>query len=113
MMKNIMEYKGYYTKINYEEETSTFYGKIENINGLVSFEASTIEGLRKEFENAVIEHLDFCKKHNMNPDKPYKGSFNVRITPKLHQEAVVLAAAERISLNQFVERAIRDKVNSK
>ena len=52
-MKNIMRYKEYYATINYEEETSTFYGKIEDIDDLVSFESDNVKGLKAEFENEV------------------------------------------------------------
>jgi len=112
-MSNIMRYKEYYAKVCYEDETSTFYGKIEDIDDLVSFESDTVEGLKKEFQNSVEEYIDLCKSNNMEPNKPYKGSFNVRITPRLHKEAVRTSRALNISLNKFVEKAIKDKVNSK
>ena len=105
-MKNIMRYKEYYATINYEEETSTFYGKIEDIDDLVSFESDNVKGLKAEFENAVEEYLEFCKKNGKQPDKPYKGSFNVRISPALHKKAAICALSENISLNNLVETAI-------
>jgi predicted HicB family RNase H-like nuclease len=43
-------------------------------------------------------------------EKPFKGSFNVRISPKLHYKAALLAHEEQISLNSFVEESIRDKI---
>ena len=40
------------------------------------------------------------------PEKMYKGSFNVRITPDLHKQAAQRALIEGKSLNQYVEEAI-------
>lgn len=109
-MKNIMKYKEYYATINYEDETSTFYGKIEDIDDLISFESDNVKGLKNEFENAVEEYLEFCKKKGKQPNKPYKGSFNIRIGPELHKKAVIMARVSNMSLNQFVELAIKEKV---
>ena len=109
-MKNIMRYKEYYATINYEEETSTFYGKIEDIDDLVSFESDNVKGFKAEFENAVEEYLEFCKENGKQPDKPYKGSFNVRVGSELHKKAVMMARISNMSLNQFVENAIKEKV---
>lgn len=109
-MKNIMRYKEYYATINYEEETSTFYGKIEDIDDLVSFEGTTVEELKKSFKYMVEEYLEFCKENGKQPDKPYKGSFNVRVGSELHKKAVMMARTSNMSLNQFVENAIKEKV---
>lgn len=111
-MKNIMEYKGYYATIKYEDETSTFYGNIEDIEDLVTFEGNTVAELKKGFREMVNEYLRTCKEHSKEPNKPYKGNFNVRIEPELHKKAVVFARLNNISLNQFVENAIREKVNN-
>ncbi|RJX25522.1 MAG: toxin-antitoxin system HicB family antitoxin [Dethiobacter sp.] len=45
--------------------------------------------------------------------KQYKGTFNVRINPKLHREAVRRAIMNGVSLNEFVENAIREGVKDK
>ena len=109
-MKNIMRYKDYYATINYEDATSTFYGQIEDIDDLVSFESDTVQGLKSEFKNAIEEYLEVCKEHGKEPNKPYKGSFNVRVGPELHKRAVMMARINNMSLNQFVESAIKEKV---
>lgn len=109
-MKNIMRYKEYYATINYEEESGTFYGKVEDIDDLVSFEGTTVEELKKSFEYMVEEYLEFCKENGKQPDKPYKGSFNVRVGSELHKKAVMMARISNMSLNQFVESAIKEKV---
>lgn len=38
-MSDILEYKGYTTKVKYSNEDNVFFGKIEGINSLVNFEA--------------------------------------------------------------------------
>ena len=109
-MKNLMEYKNFYASINYEEETSTFWGRIEFIEDIITFESDSLEGLKKEFKKVVEEHLEECKILNKDPYKPYKGSLNVRIEPLLHQKATLFSKQFNMSLNQFVEKAIREQI---
>ena len=42
------------------------------------------------------------------PNKPFKGSFNVRVGPNLHRAAVIAAGEKK--LNQFVCEAIEEKL---
>ena len=49
MMKNVLEYKGYYTKINFSVEDKVLFGKIEGINDLVNFESESIDEIENEF----------------------------------------------------------------
>ena len=111
MSDNIMKYKEYWAKINYSDEDRCFYGKIEELdNALILIEGSTVEELRKDFENAVDDYIEDCERHNKEPKKQYKGSFNVRIEPNLHKEAIMIAKSLTMSLNQFVASAIKDKI---
>ena len=110
-MKNILEYKGYHTKVEVDMESMVAYGKIEGINDLVTFETKNLSEVTKEFENAVDDYLEFCKEVGKAPDKEYKGTFNVRISPKLHKELAMLASKNGESLNQTVEKAIQSYVS--
>ena len=112
-MDNIMKYKDYCAEIRYSDEDRCFWGKIEGLkNDLILFEGNTVEELRKDFENAVDDYIDDCKRQKKEPKKQYKGNFNVRIEPNLHKEAIMLAKSLAISLNQFVASAIKDKIEN-
>lgn len=69
-MSNKLEYKGYYTEINYSAENSILYGKIEGINDLVNFQSDNAKDIEKEFHNAVDDYLLFCKVLGQVPNKP-------------------------------------------
>jgi predicted HicB family RNase H-like nuclease len=78
MKENILEYKGYHTKVEYIAENDCLYGKIEGINDLVTFEAHDLKSVKKEFHDAVDDYLAFCEEIGQEPQKEYKGLFNVR-----------------------------------
>ena len=58
---NILEYRGYHTKIEYNSSDFTYRGKIEGIDDLVNFESENLKDIEKEFHKAVDDYLEFCK----------------------------------------------------
>lgn len=111
MKNNTLEYKGYHTKIEFDSEEFVLRGKIEGINDLVDFECEDLKNIEKEFHEAVDDYLEFCKEVGKEPDKEYKGTFNVRISPELHKRLVNVAMRNGDTLNASVEKAIREYVS--
>lgn len=105
-----LEYKGYTGSIEYSPEDDLLYGKILGIRGLISFEGETGKLLEEDFKEAIDTYLSDCKTEEKKPEKPFKGSFNVRIPATLHQKAALLAMEAKTSLNNFVAEAIRSWV---
>jgi predicted HicB family RNase H-like nuclease len=113
MTQNIVEYKEFIGSVNYSDADECFFGKIEGINDLVTFEGSSVKDLKKAFRQAVDDYLQLCTETNKEPYRSVKGSFNIRIEPKLHYEAVYTALKKGMSLNQFVAEAIKSNVDKK
>ena len=106
-MNNTMEYKGYVGSVEFSEEDGLFYGKVMGIRALISYEGTTAHELIDDFHGAVEDYLALCEAEGKEPEKAYKGSFNVRISPELHKQAVIFATTHGNSLNSFVENALR------
>ena len=60
----------------------------------------------QSFHAAVDDYLAFCEEKGKNPEKPFKGTFNVRVGAELHERAALKAAERNESLNQFVIEAL-------
>jgi len=118
-MNDILQYKGYYASVHFSAEDDVFFGKILGIDDLVNFEGASVKELKKAFHEAVDDYLETCKEIGKEPNKTYKGSFNVRIPTSLHKEAAVFASILNVSLNDFVKTAInyallhKDDVNKR
>jgi len=108
-MKNL-EYKGYTGSIEYSKEDDLLYGKVLGIQGLISFEGKTGKELEIDFKEAIDTYLADCKNDGVTPEKPFKGSFNVRVSPRLHQKAALLAMEDKMSLNNFVAESLRERI---
>lgn len=109
-MSDTITYKGYLGTVHFSEEDEVFHGKIEAINDLIMFEGKSVKELKKAFHEAVDDYLKTCSEMGREPQKPFKGSFNVRIPSDLHRKAAEKATRQGVSLNQFVQKAIEEKV---
>lgn len=110
-MKDMMTHKGYIGSVRYSEDDEVFYGKLEGVDALVTYEGQSVKELKKAFHEAVDDYVEGCKTHGREPKLPFKGSFNVRIGPDLHRKAIVEASRKGISLNQLVQSAIEKLVS--
>ena len=72
------------------------------IRALISYEGNNAAELVADFHGAVDDYLELCAQTGTEPEKAYKGSFNVRISPELHKQAVIAAMSHNMSLNSFV-----------
>jgi len=110
-MKNMLRYKGYYGSIDFEPDDMVFYGKLEFIRPLVSYEGETALEIKNAFIDAVDDYLLMCEQQNIQPEKPFKGSFNVRVGPERHEKAAILAKKLGYnSLNEFVNLALDHEI---
>ena len=105
-MKNYLEYKGYIGTAELSLGDRIFFGASHGINDSVTFEAQDFDGPEQAFHEAVDDYLDVCRRNGKDPEKAYKGQFNVRIAPELPREIAGFAARENMSLNQYVARAL-------
>ena len=101
-MKDMIKYKGYLGSVHYDPEEPIFYGKLEFVKALVSYEAEDAVGIKASFEEAVDDYLEMCKKENIEPEKPFKGSLNVRLGPQLHKVVALAALSEGVSINKYI-----------
>ncbi len=105
-MSSMLEYKGYHASVEYDAEDNIFVGEVFGISDSLNFHGTSVTELKNMFEQCIDNYLDLCKKINKNPDKEFKGTFNVRISPEMHKKAALEAAKQKITLNQYVMRAI-------
>jgi len=101
-----MEYKGYFAKVEFDDEANTFHGEVINLRDVITFEGETVDELRKAFNDSVEDYLAFCAERGEDPEKPYSGKFLVRVGPGLHKTLVIQARKNGKSLNTWVHDAL-------
>jgi predicted HicB family RNase H-like nuclease len=101
-MSSVMEYKGYTGSVEYSAEDNLLYGRLVGIRDRILFDGEDVKTLQKNFRGAVDEYLAFCEAEGKTPDKPFKGSLNIRIPSELHRSLTLVAEQEHKSLNSVI-----------
>ena len=105
-MNNVMEINGHKAIIQYDPETELLRGEFIGLNGGADFYADNVTDLHKEGAASLQVFLAVCQEQGIEPYKHYSGRFNVRVSPNIHAAAVAAAAANNISLNEWVSKTL-------
>ncbi len=101
-----MKYKNYEATVKFDEDTEIFYGEVINTRDVITFQGTSVEELKKAFEDSVEDYLEFCRTRGEEPDKPFSGNFVLRISPELHHELYKKAKLSGKSLNSLIEESL-------
>jgi len=109
-MSDVLTYKGYSAKIEFDAADRIFFGRIAGIQDGVGFHADTVDDLIDAFHEAVDDYRETCERIGKEPEKAYSGKLMFRVDPALHAKLAVAAELAGQSLNQFGEAALADAV---
>ena len=101
-----MTHRGYTGSVEVSKEDNCLCGKVLFIRALLTYEGQTLNELREDFKGVVDEYLADCKANSWMPEKPFKGSFNVRVSPAVHRGLAIAAAKRGESLNKYVAEVL-------
>ncbi|MBM9512880.1 type II toxin-antitoxin system HicB family antitoxin [Desulfogranum marinum] len=107
-----LSYKGYLGSIDFDVNEAVIFGKVLFIKDTITYEAVDLPSLQKEFEAAIDDYLETCNQLNRQPQKTFKGSFNVRVGEELHRNAALYAEMRGQNLNDFCKEAIEEKIET-
>lgn len=111
-MNSMMEYKGYHAVVEFDAGDMIFAGKVFGIVDSLNFHGSSVTEIEEMFHQSIDNYLEQCEKMGKEPDREFKGTFNVRISPELHRNAAMEAAREKMTLNQYVAKAIQESLKA-
>jgi predicted HicB family RNase H-like nuclease len=99
---NTVTYKGYIASIEPDLDDGILVGRVSNTRDIIGFHGETIAETIKSFHAVIDEYLEDCQQRGIDPNKPYSGKFNLRLTSELHNRIAAEAARSGKSLNQWV-----------
>lgn len=105
-MKNVMTYKGYTARIEFDQRDDIFTGKIVGIEDSITFHGETVKKLRADFEAAIDHYLADCEAMGRRPLKAASGKLMLRVSPEVHARALATAKTAGKSLNQWAEEVM-------
>lgn len=101
-----LTHKGFAGSHDISLEDGCLIGRILFIDDIISYEGETVAELKVNFEAAVDRYLAYCKSTGKPANKPYSGTFNVRVGSETHRKAVEAAHAAGMNLNEYVFAAV-------
>jgi predicted HicB family RNase H-like nuclease len=67
---NTMSYKGYMSRVEYDEHDNIFVGRVLGIRSIISFHGDSAAQLRREFEKSIKDYLAECEGAGIQPETP-------------------------------------------
>lgn len=108
MSKPTLTHKGYTGSCEMSVEDECLHGQILFIDDVITYEGQTMPELKSAFKEAVDDYLAYCKKTGKPANKPYSGTFNVRIGTEAHRKAAEVAHKLDMGLNEYVTKAVQE-----
>jgi predicted HicB family RNase H-like nuclease len=102
----MMEYKGYLSRIEFDDKANIFHGEVINIRDVITFQGKSVDELRQAFEDSVEDYLAFCAERGEEPNKPFSGRFTVRLSPEQHRKVILAAEKAGKDIQLWVEEAL-------
>lgn len=107
-MDNILEYKGYISKVVYDVHLKRIRGvKIKEISDSVEFICDDLTKVEDVFQQAVNEQIERKQFEKERAKNGYRESITVRMDPSIYNSMVIYAEKNDITLNLAVERAVQ------
>jgi predicted HicB family RNase H-like nuclease len=108
-MTNQLHYKNHVGSVFFSEDDGVFHGKVIGISDSISFEGESVKTLTEDFQSAIDEYLEFCAEVGKQPGE---SAFSVKVSPSVYDEAKSYAAQNGLSINDFVEDAIKSRIHA-
>jgi len=106
----MMKYKTYIGRVEYDDEAKIFHGEVVGLKDIITFQGTSVEELEQSFKDSIDDYLVFCKARGEKPEKPFSGTFNVRLSPDLHAKLVLNAHMMGVSLNNYIKHTLTQVV---
>jgi predicted HicB family RNase H-like nuclease len=104
---NMMKYKGYIARVEYDEEDRIFVGHLAGIKDIVGFHGTTVDELEGAFHEAVDNYIAISEETGRPAQKPYSGKLMLRIPPDVHAAVATAARVYGKSINQWASDTLK------
>jgi predicted HicB family RNase H-like nuclease len=99
-----LHYKEFQGSVEFEDGQLII--RILHIDDLVTTEIDSAAKAQSAFEELVDDYVQTCIDLDKEPCKPFKGTFNVRVSPELHRQAAMAAADNDQTMNGWIADAL-------
>ena len=87
---NMMKYKGYVARIEYDEEDRIFIGHLAGIKDIIGFHGTTVDELEDAFHESVDDYMAISEKTGRPVQKPYSGELMLRLSLRCQTRKITI-----------------------
>ncbi|WP_186397685.1 type II toxin-antitoxin system HicB family antitoxin [Stappia sp. TSB10GB4] len=109
-MKTI-RYKGFQGAVDWDN--GVLFVRVLHVDDVLIAECARADEVESVFRDLVDAYIEDCVELGKEPQKPFSGSFNVRVSPEVHARAAMAAADEGVTLNRWVASAIEERLKGR
>jgi predicted HicB family RNase H-like nuclease len=103
-----INYKDFQGSVEFEDDRLII--QILHIEDLITTEIDSAALVQTAFAALVDDYLATCAEVGKEPCRPFKGSFNIRVTPELHRQVAMAAADYGESMNSWIAAALEERI---
>ena len=103
---NMMKYRSYVARIEFDEEDWIFVGHLAGIKDIVGFHGTTVDELENAFHESVDNYIAISDETGRPAQKTYSGKLMLRVSPDTHAAVATNAAAHGMSINQWASEVL-------
>ena len=109
----MIEYKGYIGAVEFDDSVGRLHGRVVNSGdySIVTFEATDMEGIQREFRRSIDEYLACCEEYGIEPEKPCSDKLDIRLDSDLHRRVLLSAEKSGMSLSGWIVQALEKSVS--
>ena len=105
---SLLRHKDYLATIELDPDAGLFHGEVMNTRAVLTFQGRSIDELTTAFSETIADYEDWCRERGKEPERPYSGSFTLRMPPDLHRRVAEAAAGK--SLNGFIKDVLENAI---
>jgi predicted HicB family RNase H-like nuclease len=68
---DVLTYKGFTGSVHFSAQDDVFFGKVEEVNDLITFEGDSVKELKNAFHYVIDEHIRDCENAKNPVEKNY------------------------------------------
>ncbi len=111
-MNNTLTYKGFTAKVEFSADDEVFFGRILDIDDIVTFHADTVEELKAEMAGVVDFYIETCRKKGKEFKKSYSGELLFRLPAELHARIAEAPENNGVSINEFGKEVFESAIGN-
>ncbi|NDV59988.1 type II toxin-antitoxin system HicB family antitoxin [Bacteroides sp. 519] len=108
-----LKYRGYTGSVEYSEADNCLFGKVLGMTkDSITYEGSTIEELKSDFEAGIDSYLEMCERKGVKPRKAFSGTLNIRIPSEIHGKIAMIAEETGTTVNTVIRRVLEKELKT-